>query len=446
MSGAKQLGFSRFFVVNNPPIQGKVEHVLRGGEGLIHSPQGDVLLPHVIAGESVSYHISQKRRGILRGTCTQVHQASAQRIQPRCPIAQDCGGCALQHMSHSAQAELKSAWVKDAFSACIQHDTTFIPVQSLQHNNAGRRRVRWFLQQHHGERKLGFYQRYSHDIAPTPYCPALSQQLEQLRQSLQQQVQNLPESIQSIQAIELSNGIHLILESEHQQGATYQPPHLSCNPSFDLLPIQWWWRKLNTTSIKPLTPPQALYDSIDLQPFSPTNIHIHIGANDFVQGNQQGNQSLIQQILSWTKTDKRIVDLFSGCGNLSLPIAAAHQSHVIGAEINVNSVQAANHNAQRLKLHAQYHHMDLFGSFNIEPFIAADTLIIDPPRQGAKRICQKIQQFFPKQIIMVNCDPAAGARDGKALQHAGFHLKSLRALDLFPFTGHVEAVSLWTTS
>jgi len=406
---------------------GIVEAILPGGEGLVREHHNIVLIPNTVIGDEIQFQYTQKKRGAFRGVLTHIMTASPQRIQAICPVAQDCGGCALQSMSQTTQAELKNQWVIDALQAFITEHTNIIPANPHQGKFAGRRRVRWFID----KGKLGFRQRFSHNIVHTPTCIAITQNLDVLRNMLEKMT--LPESIQSIQAVELSNGTHIILESEQGVAADFMPPVQDKQ--------QWWWRKLNTPSIKALHKPiQSMFDQIQLP--NKQNINIEIGANDFVQGHAAGNQTLVSQILAWSQGSQRVVDLFSGCGNLSLPLAATGKQ-VIGAELNPASIKAANNNAKRLQVNAIYQVQDLFDSFSYEPFIGADTLILDPPRKGAKRICQNINKLFPKQIIMVNCDVAAGARDAKALSDAGFKLKALRPLDLFPYTGHVEVLSLW---
>jgi len=418
-------------------IEGLVETILPGGDGIVRHNQTDIFISHVVAGDFIRFQPMQKRRGVLRGELLEVITPSKQRIAPPCSVAAVCGGCALQAMNQSAQADLKNTWVQDAFKHAITDATDIIPLQTQNFQFAGRRRVRWFIE----NGKLGFRKRLSHQIVSTSQCVALSQSLDALRQQLESLLTLLPEHVQSIQAIELDNGTHLILESEASLPLDIE--------AFDIPSVQWWWRKLNTPSIKPINRPVLpLFDAINLQPYANKNmnqqINIQIGPNDFVQGHQQGNQTLVNQILDWSAGSQRVVDFFSGCGNLSLPIAAAFGAEITGAELNSHSVAAANQNAKRLKLHANYQTIDLFGKFKIEPFVGADTLIIDPPRKGAKNICNRIAQLFPKQVIMVNCDSAAGSRDAKALSQAGFKLKALRPLDLFPYTGHVEVLSLWS--
>ena len=413
-------------------FHGHINAVVYGGDGLMHHNGQTVFIPNAVTGEEVTYQMTDKKRGVRRGEVTEILTPAQDRTDAPCMVANTCGGCALQFMSLAAQANLKTSWVFDAFKPFITDTTEFTPLEKHDLGFAGRRRVRWFRDGN----KLGFRQRFSHDVIHSETCIALTETLDTLRQELEKMT--LPPSVVSIQAVELSNGIHIILESEYDVPNDFTPANAENQ--------QWWWRKLDSPSIKPLHKPVlTLFDSIDLQPFISETLNIQIGANDFVQGHQQGNQALISQILGWCKGSKRVVDLFSGCGNLSLPIAAALDAAVVGAELNPASVKAANNNAKQLQLHASYQTLDLFGKFDFEPFIGADTLILDPPRKGAKRICQHIHQLFPKQIIMVNCDIAAGARDAKALSDAGFKLKALLPLDLFPYTGHVETLSLWVS-
>jgi len=206
------------------------------------------------------------------------------------------------------------------------------------------------------------------------------------------------------------------------------------------LPVQYWWRdKAGIT--RPLKKPILAFH--DLLPSSNQDIRLRVGPDDFVQGQRQGNRELITQIQQWAGPVNRIADLFCGIGNLSLPLAVATGAEVFGAELNPASVRAASANAKALGVESQFVVANLFESFDKEPYIGADVLILDPPRRGAKRICHHIAQLLPKKIIMVSCDVAAGARDGALLRSQGYRLKALRALDLFPYAGHVEAMSLW---
>ena len=71
-----------------------------------------------------------------------------------------------------------------------------------------------------------------------------------------------------------------------------------------------------------------------------------------------------------------------------------------------------------------------------------DLVVLDPPRTGAKRrVVEQVVRRTPRAVAYVACDPAALARDLALFAERGYHLESLRALDLFPMTSHVEVVA-----
>lgn len=409
-------------------LTGEVRKILPGGEALVHAPSGSYLIANVLPDESVEFIALPSRRGVKRGELNRLVSASSHRVEPICSVAGQCGGCAFQYLAPAEQCTIKSSWVHDAFAECIDDGTIFQPVTDSPIH--ARRRLRWYVD--HG--KIGFRARASHQVVTTEACPAITDVLNRLRDQLQHWLnENSFPSITSIQALQLSDGVHLVIESGDQ---------LSIEPPFDLveqLPVQCWSRCGAIT--RPLTKPVSRFH--DLLPVGTAELPIAIGPDDFVQGQVAGNRYLISKVVEWSAGARRVVDLFSGVGNLSLPVAAAHGADVSGAEVNEASVRAANSNAKALDLKAAYHVHNLFGDFPIGEFAGADVLILDPPRKGAKAICKKMGSLLPGKIIMVNCDIAAGSRDAKELKEAGFKMQELHALDLFPYAGHVEALSLW---
>ncbi len=229
--------------------------------------------------------------------------------------------------------------------------------------------------------------------------------------------------------------MHVVLISESEPGLTL-PREIEgkwVNP---------WWR--SRERMIPLSRPvKPLHDRL---PLAEGDVEIAIGPDGFVQGQFEGNRQLCHQIRQWGGSPRRIVDLFCGAGNLSLPLAAACGAHVTGAELSDASVRMARRNASRLGIDARFEAVNLFEPFDAEPFVGCDLMLLDPPRRGAKRICRRMGQLLPQRLIMVSCDVAAGARDAGLLAEQGYRLRGLRALDLFSYAGHVEAVSLWEPS
>ncbi len=409
-------------------IEGKAERLLPGGEAIVRSGEINVLVPNAVGGDLLQVQIQSRRRGALRGNIVEIIRASPQRVAAPCPVAAACGGCALQYLGVEDQAELKSEWVSHAFKSLLQPDTAWMPVNTAE--KCFRRRLRWVVGHDEQGSFLGFYAPASHQPVRHSNCMVVTAELNELHALLENQLQF--DGLDSVQAVQLSDGIHIILEG--QSCPEINPEQMTLS-----LPIQWWWRNEGIT--RPLHKPVKQFH--DVLPVGKQYIHMTVGPDDFVQGQAEGNIEMIAQIQQWCGSVHRIADLFCGIGNLSLPLAKATGATVFGAELNAVSVFAASANANRLGVTARFNQANLFEDFDMEPFIGADVLILDPPRRGAKRICSNIMRLLPARIIMVSCDPAAGARDGALLKQHGYKLAALSALDLFPFAGHVEAMSYW---
>ncbi len=411
-------------------ITATAEKILPGGEALVRLGGEAVLVANAVPGDVLAIQMQARRRGVQRAEIIEVIEASPERVNAPCPVAAQCGGCAMQFISIEDQAAVKSGWVMDAFKSLIDSDIEWIPVHS--NLDRYRRRVRWVVGYDEGETFLGFYAPASHQPVRHANCMVVSPELNAVRQLIEQNV-NLRET-DSVQAVRLDDGIHIILEAD-------TCPECNQKDQLDGVPLQWWWRD-DKRITRPLKKPVRLFHDV-LPAGKAEEVRLAIGPDDFVQGQQEGNRELITQIQGWAGSVTRIADLFCGIGNLSLPLAVATGAQVFGAELNAASVRAASRNAKALCISAHFVVANLFEDFDMEPYIGADVLILDPPRRGAKRLCNQISRLMPKKVIMISCDVAAGGRDATLLLKQGYRPKALRALDMFPYAGHVEAMSLW---
>jgi 23S rRNA (uracil1939-C5)-methyltransferase len=412
-------------------FEGKAERLLPGGEAIIRNGETSVLVANAVPGDLLQIQIQSRRRGVERGKIVEITQPSPQRITAPCPVAALCGGCALQYLGFDGQAELKSGWVSHAFKALKQPDTEWIAASPAK--GRFRRRLRWAVGSDEQGVFLGYFAPASHQPVRHDSCMVVTVELNELHALLETKVELA--DLDSVQTVQLSDGIHIILEGQSR-------PNIDTEKMKFSIPLQWWWRNEGIT--RPLHKPVAQFH--DVLPADEQLIDMRVGPDDFVQGQIEGNNEMIAQIQHWCGSVHRISDLFCGIGNLSLPLAKATGATVFGAELNSASVAAASANAKRLGITAHFSQANLFEAFDMEPFIGADVLILDPPRRGAKRICSNIMRLLPARIIMISCDSAAGARDGALLKQHGYKLAALRALDLFPFAGHVEAMSYWIKS
>ncbi len=414
-------------------FEGTVERLIAGGLGWLPLDDGAVLLPHVVAGDVVRGVITGQRRGIYHGVVKEWVVSSPHRVTPPCPVALSCGGCALQCVELSAHIAIKTDWIRRAFAAVDRADVDWLPMSPASDQ---RRRVRWHMDQ---EGNLGFYATASHTVVTTELCMAIVPALQALyhQWELINTIGMTKTPPDALYAMVTDDGIHAVLEYTTLPKI---PPDVSAITHARELPVQWWWR--DSQLCRPLSRPVVPF--FDAVPTTKADIALLVGPDDFVQGNKAGNIQMVQQVLDWCTDVRRVVDLFSGIGNISLPLAASG-CEVAGFEMNATSVRAANASAKRLQLPAHYAVADLMGRMLHTPdaMVGADCLILDPPRKGAKKVCQQLHHLLPQSIIMIHCDPASASRDALLVAQQGFHLQAVRGLDLFPFSGHVECMSYW---
>ncbi len=169
---------------------------------------------------------------------------------------------------------------------------------------------------------------------------------------------------------------------------------------------------------------------------------------DFIQVNGSMNERLVERAIDLLAPEpgERILDLFCGIGNFTLPLATRAES-VMGIEGDEQLVQRANDNAARNKLtNIEFRTANLYDeafSYGALPG-PFDRIVIDPPRSGALEVVRQLGDSAIKRIVYVSCNPATLARDSEVLvaQH-GYTQSGAGIADMFPHTAHVESIAVF---
>ena len=196
-------------------------------------------------------------------------------------------------------------------------------------------------------------------------------------------------------------------------------------------------------TVRPLDPARAHPLFYRLTDFDVT---LHFAPTDFLQVNARVNERLVAEalrLLDLRPTD-RVLDLYCGLGNFSLPLAR-RAGQVLGVEGDGGLVTRAAANARRNGLeNATFEAADLSQpgwSFLREHW---DAVLLDPPRSGAETAVRQMAEMSPRRIAYISCHPATLARDAKTLVHEqGYRLLAAGIADMFPHTHHVEAVTVF---
>jgi 23S rRNA (uracil1939-C5)-methyltransferase len=304
--------------------------------------------------------------------------------------------------------------------------------------------------------KVGFRQEKSNKIVDITQCAILTANLQKAYKHLTTLVKSLP-SASSIGHMTITEGVDLVQVCLHLT-------HSLCSASIDMLladELAAEQQNLNlqySIETKSGSLLSIQHVNLALDSHKPSlnkassllicdidDLQLEITANNFIQVNQSVNKKMLECAIEWllpTKQDT-VVDLFSGVGNFALALAP-YCANVIGVEGIPEMVQAANQNAQLNGIdNCRFEHFDLndvtlLANLNI-PQNAI--FIVDPSRAGALEIINVLPQFRAQKILYVSCSPTSFARDVNALP-SNYQVTKIRALDMFPFTKHIELIAL----
>jgi 23S rRNA (uracil1939-C5)-methyltransferase len=209
--------------------------------------------------------------------------------------------------------------------------------------------------------------------------------------------------------------------------------------------IQWWLQSKGPDTVVPFYPLDAPELAYTLPEF---NLVMPFRPSEFTQVNTAVNPILMRRAMQLLDPQpfERIVDMFCGLGNFTLPIARSAKQ-VVGIEGSKELVARARQNAERNGLtNTEFMVENLF---TITPDQLAalghfDKMLIDPPRDGAYTLVQALGLDAPKRIVYVSCNPATLARDAAVLVHEkGYRLRAAGIANMFPHTAHVESIALF---
>jgi len=181
------------------------------------------------------------------------------------------------------------------------------------------------------------------------------------------------------------------------------------------------------------------------------DVRIEFEPVDFVQINSEINQRMVHFAVEQLRVgaDDRVLDLYCGVGNFSLPIARTAKT-VLGVEGDATLVGRAAANARSNGIsNAEFRVADLGKVDGSESWIKSgwDKLLLDPARSGAHEVVSRMHLFGPDRIVYVSCHPGTLARDAGTLVHEqGYRLESAGIIDMFPHTAHVESIAIFTKS
>ena len=386
-----------------------------------------VMIPAALPGDVVEIETHSHKHAYALGRVVRVVQPAPERREPPCPYAAKCGGCDWQHIQYDAQIRLKAEVLAAEFhhTLGIELDPNGL-VEPAPAEFRYRSRVR--LKTGPGG-KIGFHQPGSNSLVPVETCLVAAPPIAMATRLAHALGRNCTE----IEVVAGPHGEVMIADLMKAPG-TFERKiagQMIENGTRGLI--------LRSGAIR------ELFGSVRIKCEAEPGCVIEADADLFSQVNRAQNLKLVAAVMQLAEISPttRVLDLFCGTGNFSLP-AARRTASVIGLDCDEAAIEAARSNVQRMGLKGtQFIAMHAAEGlrFLLRTGYRPDVLILDPPRAGAAYLIEPMAKLKPRRLIYVSCNPSTLVRDLRQLILQGYKVGRVSAFDFFPNTHHIEIVT-----
>ncbi len=428
------------------PVPARVESLEHDGRGVARVEGKVVFIDGALPGEEVTFRYLRRRGRFDEGRVEEVLAPGPERVAPRCPHFHLCGGCSLQHLEPGRQVAVKEARLLEA----LEHAGAGRPGRVLPplagppwgYRHKARLGARYVRNK--GRLLVGFREKRSNRVADLTRCevlhPAVGERIAPLREVLAGL--GVATSIPQVEVAVGDGQAVLVLRNLEPLGEADRAALEAFAADTGLALCLQPGGPETVTALDGGPAPELSYalpgHAVTLR-FRPT---------DFTQVNPVLNRDMVDQALGLLDPGpgERVLDLFCGLGNFTLPMAR-RGARVTGVEGDPGLVERARDNARANGLaEVVYHAADLGRPDPAAPWLAGpwDKLLLDPPRSGALEVLQALPEPGPGRICYVSCNPATLARDaGELVSARGYRLAAAGVMDMFPHTSHVESMALF---
>ena len=429
------------------PETARINAVTHDGRGIAAVTGKKVFVGGALEGEEVRFVRRKSRRNFDEAELLEIIEASPDRIEGRCEAYGRCGGCVMQHVSDEQQRAIKFQTLKDNLERIgkVAPQQWLEPIVAPAWNYRRRARLAVKDVPAKGRALVGFRERHAPFITDMHRCEVLAKPVDGMIDLLSELIGGLSirARLPQIEVAVAENAVALVFrvldaptdadkELLRQFGATHairiylQPRGLD---SIELLDAD--------EQVEPLYYTLPAFD-----------VRIEFDAVGFVQVNAAVNEQMVARAIELLEpeAEDRVLDLYCGIGNFSLPLAR-RCGEVLGVEGDAMLVAAASHNATLNKLgNASFRTADLSKIDGSEGWIREgwDRVLLDPARSGAAEVVQHMQVIGARRIVYVSCHPGTLARDaGTLVNEHGYRLEAAGIIDMFPHTAHVESIAVF---
>lgn len=428
------------------PETATIESVTHDGRGITSINGKKVFVAGALPGETVNFIRRKTHRNYDEAELLQVELASADRIDARCAAFGRCGGCAMQHVDDNYQRTLKEQALKDILQRIgkVEPETWLPPMAGPVWSYRRRARLAVKDVPAKGRVLVGFRERHAPFITDMHRCEVLAEPMAAWIDPLSDLIAAL--SIRArLPQIELAiaeNGKALVFRVLDAPSDADKARLIQFGATNDCRIYLQTGGLETVVMIHPASGDESLYYTLP-----EFDIKIDFEPVDFVQVNGDINRRMVHFAIEQLRLDPehRVLDLFCGIGNFSLPLAR-RAGRVLGIEGEKSLVNRATGNAARNGLdNVEFRVADLSRIEGNESWVKEGwhRVLLDPARSGAAEVVAQMRLLGPERVVYLSCHPGTLARDAGILVHEqGYLLESAGIIDMFPHTAHVESIAV----
>lgn len=396
----------------------KAQEPVYGGY-VLHRAEGESItfIKGAVPGELVEVSIQEKKRDYSVGTVVEVVEPSPYRREPACEYFGSCGGCQLQFITYPRQVELKDQVVRD----CLKR-LGGIEI-ALEHQLFGepfgyRRRGQFKVSR---EGSIGLFKEGTREIVPVTTCPLMTGPINEVLGSMR------GVKLDGVREIHLTHGDGVV--------ALIKGIPFSETIADELMDAGLEGVAFEDGTYRGTGPSYVLFDLNGLK--------YSVSPWSFLQSNWDLNRRMVEQLVEdiGSLQDRRLLDMYAGAGNFSIPLAMEARQ-TVAVEENSHAITDGQRNAAQNRISGYTFIKGTAEAAKLKGEF--DVLVLDPPRPGlSKPAMERVLALAAPRVAYISCNPSTLARDLKIMSEM-YVLDSVQVADMFPNTYHIECLALLT--
>lgn len=442
----------------NDIIELQITDVTNEGNGVGRHDAMAVFVPFTAPGDIIDCRIAKMQSSYAFGIIEGIKSASPQRVENDCAAFPMCGGCSLRHMSYESECAVKQKWVADNMRRIGKTGAEILPIIPSPSSVRYRNKAIYPISIKDGRPVAGFYGKRSHRVIPHEDCLLQPELFSSILSAVLSFIERNNISVYDeeshkglVRSLFLRIGeetgevmLCLVINgSVMPKSADFTDEMIKLFPQIKTVLLNENTRITNVVlgyKNRILFGGGTISDKL-------CGLNYTLSPQSFYQVNHSATELLYGEVgkLCDLKGDETVIDLYCGVGTIGLSLSAMAK-RVIGVEIVPEAVKNARDNASANGItNAEFIEGDaaVAAKMLAEQDIKPDVVIVDPPRKGLEpELIDTIVKMGARRVVMVSCNSATAARDIQLFEKLGYEAVSVRPVDMFPRSAHVESVIL----